>query len=298
MKYSILNFVIGLACAPFMIGIINRTKAKFAGRKGEPLLQTYFDMFKLLRKGTVYSKTTTWIFRIAPSIGLSSVIIALAIIPLHGNQSLIHFPGDLFLLIYILGLMVFFTVLAALDTGSSFEGMGGSREVLFSFLAEPALIAGLCVFTKTTGFISLSDSLPNTVIFQPEIILVVFALFIVFLCENARIPIDDPNTHLELTMIHEVMVLDYSGPDFAFVTYSSSIKMWVLGMIIIESILPLNSSSAWWYNTSLSLTGMAMLSVTVGIVESIMARLRLISVPKLLIAADSLSILAFILVGI
>jgi len=201
------------------------------------------------------------------------------------------------LFIYILGLMVFFTVIAALDTGSSFEGMGGSREVWFSLLAEPALIVGLGVFAKSSGFISLSEILSNTVITQPEFILVVIALFIVFLCENSRIPIDDPETHLELTMVHEVMVLDYSGPDFAFIMYSSAIKMWVLGMIIIDLILPLHSTGIWWQNTLLSIAGMAILSITVGITESIMARLPLISVPKLLIAADGLSILAFILVG-
>ena len=148
MIYTILNFIVGLICAPFMIGIINKTKAFFAGRKGTSLLQPYFDLFKLLKKGVVYSKTTSFIFKIAPSIEISTVLIALAIVPLNGNNSLIHFSGDLFLFIYLLGLMVFFTVIAALDTGSSFEGMGGSREVLFSLLAEPALIVGLCVFAK------------------------------------------------------------------------------------------------------------------------------------------------------
>ena len=296
MSYSIVNFFIGLIFAPLMIGIINRTKAKFAGRKGEPLLQKYFDIFKLLQKGSVYSKTTTWIFRVSPSIGLACVILALAIIPSFGKPSLIHFPGDLFFLIYILALMIFFTVIAALDTGSSFEGMGGSREVLFSFLAEPALIIGLCVFAKSSGFNSLSDILTNSFKIRPEFILVILAFFIVFLSENSRIPVDDPNTHLELTMIHEVMVLDYSGPDFAFIMYSSSLKMWVLGMILIESIITLNSTF-WLYNILIYLAGMLLLSIIVGTVESIIARLRMRSVPKLLIVANALSILAFILVA-
>ena len=201
MGLSIINFITGLVCAPCMLGIINRTKAKFAGRKGEPIMQVYFDIYKLLQKGAVYSKTTSWIFRVAPSIGVASVIVVLAIVPLHGHKSLVHFPGDLFLFIYILGLMVFFTVLAGLDTGSSFEGMGGSREVFFSLLAEPALIVGLCVFARNTGHISLSEVIPNTAVDEPVLLLVVLALFIVFLCENARIPIDDPETHLELTMV-------------------------------------------------------------------------------------------------
>lgn len=297
MIYSVINFFIAIICAPIMFGIINKTKAKFGGRKGAPVLQAYYDIFKLLKKGAVYSKTTTWIFKLSPSLGIACVLVALAILPLHGNQALLYFSGDLFLFIYVLALMVFFTVLAALDTGSAFEGMGGSREVLFSFLAEPALIVGLCVFAKTTGHISLSRILPNTLITQPELILVVVSLFIVFLCENSRIPVDDPNTHLELTMIHEVMVLDHGGPDLAFILYSSSLKMWVLGMIIIQLIFPLHNPDAWLVNTLYSMLGIFGLSIVVGVVESVMARLRLINVPKLIIIANSLSILAFILVG-
>ena len=142
----------------------------------------------------------------------------------------------------------------------------------------------------------MSEILQHTVITQPVLLLVIVALFIVFLCENSRIPIDDPTTHLELTMVHEVMVLDYTGPDFAFILYASYLKMWVLGMILIELVLPLNNSNSWIYNLLISLLGMGILSVSVGIIESIMARLRMISVPKLLITADTLSVLAFILV--
>ncbi len=151
-------------------------------------------------------------------------LIALAIIPLGGCPALLAFPGDLLLMAYILGLMRFFTVIAALDTGSSFEGMGASREVLFSALAEPALLIGLAAVARKTGMVSLSTMLPLASAFSPEIVLVTVSLLVVFLCENARIPFDDPNTHLELTMIHEVMVLDHSGPDFAFIQYSSALK--------------------------------------------------------------------------
>lgn len=295
MKYGILNYLISLILAPLLFGIINKTKAKFAGRKGQPIIQIYFDIFKLLKKGAVYSETTTWIFKFAPIISLSGILLSLAIIPLIGYKSLLHFSGDLFLLIYLLAMTVFMTVLAALDTGSSFEGMGGSREVLFSMLIEPAFIVGICVFARTTGSFSLSEILPNIVIAKPVLILVIFSLFIVFLVENSRIPIDDPETHLELTMIHEVMVLDYSGPDFAFILYSSSLKMWLIGMIIMQMVIPLNFNS-YFYNLLISICGMGVLAVIVGIVESTMARLRLTSVPRLLIVANALSILAFILV--
>ena len=293
---SFVNFGLGLVLAPLLLGIINRTKAFFAGRQGQPLLQAYYDIIKQLRKGAVYSTTTSWIFRAGPVVGLASALVALAIIPLGDVPALLAFPGDLLLMAYILGLMRFFTVIAALDTGSSFEGMGASREVLFSALAEPALLIGLAAVARKTGMISLSTMLPLASAFSPEIVLVTASFLVVFLCENARIPFDDPNTHLELTMIHEVMVLDHSGPDFAFIQYCSALKMWVLGALIVGVVLPPYSGGGWLIPVATALCGLLLLSITVGIIESSMARLRLIRIPQLLVAAGSLSAFAFILV--
>jgi formate hydrogenlyase subunit 4 len=292
---SLINIIAGLVLAPLLLGVINKTKAHCAGRTGQPLLQAYYDIIKQLQKGVVYSKTTTWIFRAGPVVGLSAVLVALAIVPLGGISAPLAFSGDLLLLAYILGVMRFFTVIAALDTGSSFEGMGASREVLFSALAEPAFLIGLAAIARVTGIMSLSQMLPLAHFFSPEVVLVVVALLVVFLCENARIPFDDPNTHLELTMIHEVMVLDHSGPDFAFILYSAALKLWVLGLVIVGMVAPSPAGSFWLVPVLTTICGMILLAVFVGIIESTMARLRLIRIPQLLVAAGSLSAFAFIL---
>jgi formate hydrogenlyase subunit 4 len=293
---SFINIALGLLLAPFLLGIINKTKAAFAGRTGQPLLQAYFDIIKQVQKGAVYSKTTSWVFRAGPVVGLAAVLVALAIVPLGGIAAPLAFSGDLLLLAYILGLMRFFTVIAALDTGSSFEGMGASREVLYSALAEPALLIGLAAIARKTSTMSLSPMLPSVPFFSPEVVLVVVALLVVYLCENARIPFDDPNTHLELTMIHEVMVLDHSGPDFACILYSSSLKLWVLGSIIIGIIFPAQTGEYWPLSVFTAICGLILLAILVGVIESTMARLRLVRIPQLLVAAGSLSVFAFILV--
>ena len=289
----------GLVLAPFLLGVINRTKAVFAGRHGAPLLQAYYDLGKLLRKGAVYSRTTTWVFRAAPVIGLASVVAALALLPVSGASAPLSFSGDLILFAYCLGLMRFFTVVAALDTGSSFEGMGASREVQFSALAEPALILGLATLARVTGSLSLTGIFsglaePAWLATGPALVLVSVALLIVFLAENARIPVDDPNTHLELTMIHEVMVLDHSGPDLAFILYGASLKLWVLGALVVNvalSCLGLSGAAALGGFAA----GMIVLAVGVGIIESIMARLSLLRLPQLLKGAGALAVFAFTL---
>ena len=288
-----------LALAPLLLGVINRTKAVFAGRRGQPLLQTYFDIWKLLHRGAVYSRTTTWVFRAGPVVGLACALVATALVPLGGVAAPLWFSGDLFLLVYLLAVMRFFTVLAALDTGSSFEGMGASREVWFSALAEPALLLALVAVARPTGSVSLSQILAGLTADQwvhagIGFALVVGALIIVLLAENARIPVDDPNTHLELTMIHEVMVLDHSGPDFAFILYGAALKLWVLGAVLVGVMLPVHTGSAW-LDMLVALAGMLGMAVIVGIVESSMARLRLLRVPQLLVSASALAVLALIL---
>ncbi len=214
--FPIINFLLALVSAPLLLGVINKTKALFAGRRGQPVLQAYSDLWKLLHKGAVYSRTTTWVFRAGPVVGLACVLVAAALTPFGGAPALMGFSGDLLLLVYLFGVMRFFTVLAALDTGSAFEGMGASREVQFSALAEPAFLLGLAAVAHVTGSFSLSTMFPALDATDwsqagPALLLVAAALFIVFLAENSRIPVDDPDTHLELTMIHEVMVLDHGG---------------------------------------------------------------------------------------
>ncbi len=297
---SIAYWIAGLAAAPLLTGVINRTKAFFAGRTGPPPLQPYFDLAKLLRKGAVYSRTTTWIFRTGPIVGLASVLVAAALTPLGGAPAVVAFPGDLILFAYLLGLIRFFTVLAALDTGSAFEGMGASREVTFSALAEPALLLGLAVVARKTGRLSLSgmfagDAASSWAHAGPAVLLVAGALLVILLAENARIPVDDPNTHLELTMIHEVMVLDHGGPDLAFILYTSAVKLWILGALLVNVLLPVRTGVAA-LDALVAFGGMFGLAVAVGVIESVMARLRLVRVPQLLVAAGALAGLAMFLV--
>jgi formate hydrogenlyase subunit 4 len=286
--------------APLLAGIVNRTKAFFAGRHGQPLLQLYWDVFTLLRKGATYSRTTTWAFRAGPVVGLAATILALALVPMGGIPALLRFPGDLVLFAYLLGLLRFVTVIAALDTGSSFEGMGASREVLFAALAEPALLLGLAAVCLETRSVSLSGMLaaitPTIWTDQgPALALVAAALGIVLVAEAARIPVDDPTTHLELTMIHEVMVLDHGGPDLAFILYGSALKLWMLGSLLVGLAVPVRSGHPL-LDAFASLGGMMLLAVIVGTVESSMARLRLVRVPKLLVGATALALLAVVLV--
>ena len=290
------NVLVALLFCPLLLSVINRTKAFFAGHAGQPWLQPYRDIGKLLRKGAVYSRTTSWVFRAGPMVGLAAALAAIVLVPLGANGAPLSFSGDLILLAYLLGLMRFFTVIAALDTGSAFEGMGASREVFFSALAEPAFLLGLTALAHAAGTFSLSEltGAGSRVWARPESILVIAAFFVTFLCENARIPFDDPNTHLELTMIHEVMVLDHGGVDFAYVLYGAALKLWLLGAVLVSVVWPVRSAIAW-VNIGSGLLGMALLGVLVGIVESTMARFRLLRVPYLLVGASVLSVVAVIL---
>jgi formate hydrogenlyase subunit 4 len=301
MKYAVSHLLLALLLSPLLMAICNRTKAFFGGRSGAPLLQPYFDLFKLLRKGAVYSQTATWVFRLGPTAGLAAVLTALAVTPLGSVPALVSFPGDLVLWMYVFGLMRFFTVLAALDTGSAFEGMGGSREVQFSALAEVALLVGLAAVAARTRTASLSELCQNawtvgSSLESATVMLLVSAAFlIIFLTENARIPVDDPNTHLELTMIHEVMVLDHGGVDLAMIEYASALKFWVTGSLLTSMALPLRFTSPL-ANLAIGLAGLLFLSVIVGVIESSMARLRLLRVPQVLVTACVLSFLAFMVV--
>jgi formate hydrogenlyase subunit 4 len=293
---SLIPLLLAATLAPLIQAVITRTKAVIAGRVGPSLLQPYRDLWKLLRKGAVYSHTTSWIFQMGPTVGLASVLLAVTLIPFGGFPALSAFSGDLVLVAYLMALGRFFTVLAALDTGSSFEGMGASREVTFSAFAEPAFFLTLATLARLTGYLSLTPLLSEVSIdtwrhAAPTLSLTLAALSIVFLAENARIPVDDPTTHLELTMIHEVMVLDHSGPDFAMIEYGAALKMWLLGVIIIGVAVPWHRGNQW-IDAVVALIGMLALGIATGIIESSMARLRLLRVPQLLLAAIVLSALA------
>ena len=288
-----------LVTAPALPGIAVKTKAILAGRRGAPVLQLYWDLAKLARKGAVYSTTTTWVFRAGPVVMLASLLAATALVPLDGRAGLVRFEGDLLAFAGLLALGRFALVLSALDTGSSFEGMGASREVAFASFAEPGLFLCLVALVLATGAVSLSGMLgaplgaawPGA---AATLVLVGIALFVLLLAENSRVPVDDPATHLELTMIHEVIVLDHSGPDLALILFAGALKLALFEALVVGVFAPragLPSAAA----LALLLLGLALVAVAVGIVESVMARVRLNRVPQLLVTAGALALFAVIL---
>lgn len=296
----LIHIVLVLTLPPLLFGIINRTKAVFAGRCGQPLLQPYHDLYRLLRKGSVFSSTTTWVFRAGPIVTLASLLTAALLIPLGNHPAPFSFNGDMVLFVYLLALGRFFTTIAALDTGSSFEGMGAAREVTFSCLAEPVVFIALLTLSRLSGSLSLTGILTHSsatlwMTSGAALLLLVAGLFFVLLAENCRIPFDDPNTHLELTMIHEVMVLDHSGPGFGLVVYGAALKLFLLGAFFLHVALPFRMPNPWldWLFLLFSLF---LLSVAIGAVESCMARYRLTRVPQMLLAACILAAFAMMLV--
>ena len=296
---ALIEVLAALVLAPALLSVISRTKALVAGRTGAPLLQPYHDLIKLLRKSAVYSRTTTWVFRAGPPAGLAALLVAMLLVPLGGVPAALGFDGDLFVFAYLLGLLRFFTVIAALDTGSSFEGMGASREVTFAALAEPVLLLALAALARQSQSMSLSAMYGHIDVAAwtataPFFALVAGALLAVVLAENARVPVDDPTTHLELTMIHEVMVLDHSGPDLAFILYGSALKLWILGALFVGLVIPVRSGHLWLDATG-GLAGMFVLALVIGVVESTMARWRLIRVPQLLVGAGVMAAVALVL---
>jgi formate hydrogenlyase subunit 4 len=294
-------FQIGLLLLlpPLLLGVVNRVKAIAAGRKGPPLLQLYFDLAKLLQKGSVYSRTTTWVFRAGPAVGLAAIVTAGTMLPVAGQPAIVSFAGDFVLFAYLLALARFATALAALDTGSSFEGMGAAREVSFASMAEPALFLVLVVMARATGSLSLSGMLGPGLAAAwraaaPALLLSAIALFVVALAENSRIPVDDPNTHLELTMIHEVMVLDHSGPDLAFILYGAALKFFLFGALLVRLVADVRMTGFWAAEGAFAVE-LVGFSILVGLVESAMARLRLTRVPQMLVGASVLSVFALVL---
>ena len=290
---SAIHVVLLLTMPPLLFGIIAKTKAFFAGRSGPPLLQPYWDLIKLFRKSVVISTTTTWIFIAGPIVTLTAVLLAGLLMPMGAFDAPISFAGDAILFAYLFALGRFFTTAAALDTGSPFEGMGAARELTFACLAEPAFFFALLVLAKLSDSLSLSQMLHGPlmgawVTSGPPLFLVLAGLFVVLLAENYRIPVDDPNTHLELTMIHEVMVLDHSGPLLGTILYGAAMKLFVMGALVVRIALPVESGTpALDWLTFIAL--MIALAIVIGIVESMMARLRMTKVPTLLIAACLLS---------
>jgi len=277
-------------------GMIALTKAKIAGRKGASLLQPLFDNIRLFRKGNVYSTVTSWIFKIAPIIYFSTVFMAMLFIPLGNQSALLSFDGDFVLFAYLLALGKFMMIAAAMDTGSGFEGMGANREAFYSLLVEPAffiVIASMALFTNHTSFYDLFNNLH----IESELsyligILSVYIFLWIAMVENSRLPVDDPKTHLELTMVHEVMVLDYSGFDFALIQLANGIKFAIYGALIFNFVLPMQN----YFAAQLVIFFVVefIFAVSVGALESFRARNKMAKNPQWILALTALAILGFL----
>ena len=303
---SIAAMLLLLIAAPIIPGVASRTKAILTGRRGSPVWQLYADLWKLARRGIVRSTTTTWIFQFAPIVLLTTTIVAAALLPLDGRASTLRFAGDAVAFAGLLGLGRFALALAALDTGSSFEGMGASREVTFASLTEPGLFIAFATLGVIAHDFSLSAMLADTVgrgaasaAAVPSLVMVALSVFALALAECSRVPVDDPSTHLELTMIHEVMVLDHSGPDLAMILYAGALKLGVFAAILLNVLVATSAERGWNSGAGAVvalLGGLVGMGVAVGVVESIMARLRQPKVPLYLAGGSALALFGLILV--
>ncbi len=288
-----------ILAAVFFPGIIIRTKSILSGRKGPGILQPMLDIRVLFSKGAVYSTTTGWVFKLAPVIGLAAVLSVLAVIPFATMPALIPFQADFVYFSYMLALGKFFMIIGALDTGSSFEGMGANREALYSMLVEPAFLVLMGTFAMLTGYTSFSEIFTAFHVSENPIItvfgLIGFYLLVqIAMIENSRMPIDDPKTHLELTMVHEVMILDYSGFDKALIHITTALKFAVYGSLICSSLVP----AAWHpgFQILLFLSIQATFAIIVGIGESFRARNKMQKNAQFILTLTAVAMLAFLVV--
>ena len=289
----LINILILLFVPFLMIGVIKKTKAFWAGRKGVSVWQPVWDFLRLIKKDSVISETTSWVFKFAPIAGFASVVFAAMFVPLAFGKSVINIPFAFVIFSYILGFGKFFSLISALDTGSSFEGMGASREACFSTIVEPAFFIGMAsiaALSQNYTFDSFKLILQNAGGYGYLIIaLAVITLFIMLLIEGCRVPVDDPTTHLELTMIHEVMILDNSGADLALLTWANGIKMVILMSLIANLIIPLGYGLLT--SAGLFLLIMLILAVILGTLESAIARLRMSHVFEFVFVMSSFALI-------
>src|SRR5512147_3104255 len=232
----------------FITGIIIRTKSIMSGRKGPGILQPMRDIIRCLRTGSVFSKTTSFIFQVAPTVYIATILMAILFIPFGNRQGILSFNGDFVFFAYVLALGKFFMIIAAMDTGSSFEGMGASREALYSMLAEPAFFLLMGSLSLLTGHTSFHDIF-MTFHFGSYVsyalgIMATFVLVMICMVENSRMPVDDPKTHLELTMVHEVMILDNSGFDLGLIMHAVNLKFVMYGALIAN--LYIGDMTIWY----------------------------------------------------
>lgn len=294
------HMAIALAMPILMAGLINRTKAWWGGRRGPPLLQTAWDLARLLRKRSVVSAVATPLFRAGPWVVLVASLLAALIAPILGPVAPLQFSHDFVVFAYALGLARVFLMLSAMDVGSSFEGMGAAREASFTAFIEPALfllVGAAAIGTGQASFAGVLGDWQASAAFPWLAAPAVAVLFVLLQAEAARVPVDDPLTHLELTMIHEVMILDHSGPELAAMQYGAAVKLTMYAGLIAALLNPFDPFSAPAASVLASLLIMAAVAVAVGCVESLVARLRMRYVPRYLLLATLVAALCLIAAG-
>jgi formate hydrogenlyase subunit 4 len=300
MIQSISLWLAAILAAPFFSGLILKIKAFFGGKKGPPILINYYTLIKLFKKGSVYSSSTTFVFKLGPVISLAASITVLMFLPIAGFNPVFSFNGDVIFVLYVLGLGRFFTIAAAMDTASPFEGMGAAREAYFPIICEAAMFMILIFFYRITGDLQLSAYFAGSStqnlwsLAGAPLVFIVLSFFIILLTENSRVPVDDPATHLELTMIHEVMVLDHSGPDFGLIELGSFCKLMFYSTIISRMILPFQSA-IFGFPIAMYIAGLLIVYIAVGVTESITARYRMDKVPKFVLTSFALAFFATII---
>jgi len=289
-----LSSLLIILASTFFTGIIIRTKSIASGRKGPGIFQPIRDVVRLFKKGAVYSETSSFVFRIAPTVYFSSVFVAMLVIPFGQSKGLISFNGDFIFFAYILGLGKFFSIIGAMDTGSSFEGMGASREALYSMFAEPAffiLMGSLALLTGFTSFQEIFSALHlGSSISYALALLAAFVFLMIAMIENSRMPLDDPKTHLELTMVHEVMILDNSGFDLGLILSAGYLKFAIYGAIIFNLF---SGIIGYEYAIPMFFAMQIFLAFLIGMVESFMARFRMNHNAQFVVVLSSVSLLIF-----
>ena len=300
-----MQLILLLALSPFIVGVIRKVKARLQCRRGASLVQPYADLAKLFGKQPVISSTTSWIFTAAPYIVFASTVAAGLLMPVFISHTPLNFAGNIIALVYLLALGTFFLILAGLDAGSAFGGMGSSREAIVATLAEPAMILSILAIALTAGSTNLSTIvhqsalLEGMVLAPPAHLMALAAMFIVTLAETGRVPVDNPATHLELTMIHEAMLLEYSGRYLALMEWAAGIKLLVFLTLLVNVFAPWGiatsaTPSALATGVAVYVIKVAGLAVTIGVIESMFAKLRLFRVPELLGSAFILALLALV----
>ena len=302
--YGILNVIFVLLISPLFVSLIKIVKAHAQKRRGPPIFQTYRNLAKLLKKETIYSANSSWIMRVTPLVNVAALLVASLFVPILVIPQPTDIVGNIILFLYLLALAKFFMALSGLDAGSTFGGMGSSREMAISALIEPVVIVVFAALAFAFKTINLPDmfrgALSSNVLIDPVIILISISIFIVIIVESSRVPVDNPETHLELTMIHEAMILEQSGKNLAMMELSSAMKQLLLMAVLINILVPWGLTQDFTVPSILISLGAfvvkaIVLAIIIGLFESSCAKSRLFRLPGLFVVALFLSIITLII---